>query len=183
MNTKNTLVKNNRFAAKASLLALLAGSALLVSQVQATTTELEGAATSQGEYRSAGQKSEHHRGAGEHHRGHKGGMFKMLRKLDLSDSQKDEVKLVMEKYKSQRGERPTKEEREAHRTQVLSLITQGSFDENAAQNLVFEQQQKHQAAMVNKLKLQNEIYQLLNEEQKAQFSAQFTKMAAKRSHR
>jgi periplasmic protein CpxP/Spy len=177
MNTLNNPVKTNRFAAKLGVLALLAGSVLLVSQVQATTTELEG--QGKGEFSTLEHKAGH---KGERHSGHRGGMFRMLKKLELTEAQKAEVKLVMEKY-HQRGERPTQAQREAHRAQVLSLITQDSFDENAAQNLVLEKQQQHQAAMVNKLKMQNEIYQLLNEEQKAQFTTHFTKMADKHSRR
>ncbi|ABE56735.1 spheroplast protein y precursor, putative [Shewanella denitrificans OS217] len=181
MNTFNNPVKMNRFAAKVGVLVLLAGSVLLVSQVQATTTELEaqGATQDKGEYRTFEHKAGH---KGERHSGHRGGMLRMLHKLELTEAQKAEVKLVMEKYQ-QGGERPTQEQREAHRAQVLSLITQANFDENAAQNLVLEKQQQHQAAMVNKLKMQNEIYQLLNEEQKAQFTTHFTKMAAKHSRR
>jgi periplasmic protein CpxP/Spy len=180
MNTFNNPVKTNRFAAKLGVLALLAGSVLLVTQVQATSTELEGATKSQGEQRTLEHKADH---KGERHSGHRGGMFRILKKLELTEAQKAEVKIVMQKYKSQRGERPTHEQREAHRAQVLSLITQDGFDENAAQNLVAEKQQQHQAGMVNKLKMQNEIYQLLNEEQKAQFSTHFTQMAAKHGRR
>jgi protein CpxP len=174
----NTSVKTNMkkaFPLKAGLLALVAGSVLLVGQVQAGNPESAGQGMSQGEY-----KGDHN---GKHHRGHHGGMFKMMRHLDLSDAQKAEVKTIVEKYKQDRAQRPSQEDRQAHRAQVLTLITQAGFDDSAAQNLVAEKQQRHQVAMVNKLKMQNEIYQLLNDEQKAKFSEKFTNMATKQGRR
>jgi Spy/CpxP family protein refolding chaperone len=36
---------------------------------------------------------------------------------------------------------------------------------------------------VHKLKMQNEVYQLLNDEQKAKFSEKFTNMATKQGRR
>lgn len=163
------------FPLKAGLLALVAGSVLLVGQVQAGNPESAGQGMSQGEY-----KGDHN---GKHHRGHHGGMFKMMRHLDLSDAQKAEVKTIVEKYKQDRAQRPSQEDRQAHRAQVLTLITQAGFDDSAAQNLVAEKQQRRQVAMVNKLKMQNEIYQLLNDEQKAKFSEKFTNMATKQGRR
>jgi protein CpxP len=181
MNTTINTSTNTKkpFPLKAGLLALVAGSVLLIGQVQAGNPESAGQGMSQGECKGE-CKGEHN---GKHHRGHHSGMFNMLRHLDLTDAQKAEVKIIVEKYKQAKTDRPTQEEREAHRTQVLSLITQAGFDDSAAQNLVSEKQQRHQATMVNKLKMQNEVYQLLNDEQKAKFSEKFTNMATKQGRR
>lgn len=165
----------NALPLKASLLALMAGSVLWVGQVHATSINPEGQASTEQQYRSAEHK-------GEHHRGHRG-MFKFLRHLELSDEQKADVKVIMAKYQQERTPRPTQEQHQAHRAELLALITQSDFDENAAQTIVLAQQQKHQGAMVNKLKMQNEIYQLLNDDQKNQFTAQFTQMSGKHSRR
>jgi protein CpxP len=177
MNTTINTSTNTKksFPLKAGILALVAGAVLLVGQVQAGNPEPACQGMSQGEY-----KGEHN---GKHHRGHHGGMFNMMGHLDLTDAQKAEVKIIVEKYKQAKMDRPTQEEREAHRAQVLSLITQAGFDDSAAQNLVAEKQQRHQATMVNKLKMQNEVYQLLNDEQKAKFAEKFTNMATKQGRR
>lgn len=176
MRTVMKPAMKNALPLKASLLALMAGSVLFAGQLHATSINPEGQASAeQREYRSAEHK-------GEHHRGHSG-MFKFLRKIELSDEQKADVKAIMTKYQQERTPRPTQEQHQAHRAEMLALITQGDFDESAAQALVQAQQQKHQGAMVNKLKMQNEIYQLLNDDQKSQFTAQFTQMSAKHSRR
>lgn len=148
---------------KTSLVALVAGSALLAGQLYAADAT------------DSTVKTEQMNKKGDRHHGPKDGMHKMLRKLDLTDAQKEQVKAIVEKYKADRPERPTKEQRTAHRTEMLALITGASFDEAKATEMAEAQQQKHLQRMLTQLKMQNEIYQLLTPEQQQKFQEKFAK--------
>ena len=76
-----------RFPIKAGLVALIAGSALLTGQLYAQSAE-QPTADSQVERQSAGKYEHGH---------HRGGMHKMLRMLDLTETQKTDVKAIVEK--------------------------------------------------------------------------------------
>lgn len=148
---------------KSSLIALVASSALMAGQLYAADPVSDtGVKTSQ-----------EHRQVKGHHGHDKGGMHKMLRKLDLTDAQKAEVKLIVEKYKAQAGERPTKEQRAEHKAQMLSIVTSANFDEAAAQAMIEQKQQAHQQTALKMLKMQNEIYQILTPEQQEKFAKRF----------
>lgn len=146
---------------KTSLIALVASSALLTGSLYANDAQTDNA-----------PQAEMHHKQGKHH---KGGMHKLLRKLDLTDAQKADVKAVMEKYKAQRPERPTDEQRAAHKAEMLSLITNANFDEAKAQAMISAQQEKRQAQALQHLKMQNEIYQLLTPEQQEKYKARMEK--------
>ncbi|MEH6735163.1 MAG: Spy/CpxP family protein refolding chaperone [Shewanella sp.] len=146
---------------KTSLVALVASSALLAGQLYAVDAADNTV------------KTENVAAKGDRHHGHKGGMHKMLRKLDLTDAQKVQVKAIFDKYKANRPERPTKEQRAEHRTEMLALITTAGFDEAKATAMAEAQQQKHLQKMLTHLKMQNEIYQLLTPEQQQTFQDKF----------
>ncbi|GGP93539.1 Spy/CpxP family protein refolding chaperone [Shewanella ulleungensis] len=148
---------------KTSLVALVASSALLAGQLYAVDATDKAA------------KTEQTCKKGDKRHGPKDGMHKMLRKLDLTDAQKEQVKAVVEKYKADRPERPTDEQRAAHRAEMLALITGASVDEAKATEIAEAQQQKHLQRMLSQLKMQNEIYQLLTPEQQLQFQEKFAK--------
>lgn len=151
------------FVLKSSLIALVASSALMAGQLYAADPVADtGVKTTQENCKTKG-----------HHGHDKGGMHKMLRKLDLTDAQKADVKLIVEKYKAQAGERPTKEMRAAHKAEMLSLVTSANFDESAAQAMIEQKQQQHQQKSLQMLKMQNEIYQLLTPEQQEKFAKRF----------
>ena len=146
---------------KTSLVALVASSALLASQLYAAETTDNTV------------KIENVAAKGDRYHGHKGGMHKMLRMLDLTDSQRADVKAVLNKYQGNRPERPTKEQRAAHRADMLALITTAGFDEVKATEMAQAKQQQHMQKMLNHLKMQNEIYQLLTPEQQQMFQDNF----------
>ncbi|MCL1142870.1 Spy/CpxP family protein refolding chaperone [Shewanella gaetbuli] len=147
---------------KAGLVALIASSALLVGPLHAETASSE---------TDSGAKVEKQHEGKKHHRGHKkSSMHKMLRKLDLSDAQKAQVKTIVEKYKAQRPEKPSKEERTAHKAEMVSLLTAASFDEVTAQQMISQKQVREAEKMLQHMKMQNEIYQLLTPEQQAKFT-------------
>ncbi|WP_434927463.1 Spy/CpxP family protein refolding chaperone [Shewanella sp. HL-SH5] len=144
-----------------SLVALVASSALLAGQLYAEETISSAAKTEQPSVKA------------DRHHGHKGGMHKMLRKLDLTDAQKVQVKVIFDKYKANRPERPTKEQRAAHKADMLALITTAGFDEVKATEMVEAKQQMQLQKMLTHMKIQNEIYQLLTPEQQQKFQDKF----------
>lgn len=111
-------------------------------------------------------------------RGHKGGMMKMFRGLDLTDQQKTDIKALVKAHKEAMQEkRPTDEERLAKRTEMKELITAASFDESRALELIAAKQVKHQQSMVERMKLQNTIYNMLTPEQQAELAEKLEKFA------
>lgn len=102
------------------------------------------------------------------------GMHHMLRGLELTDAQKAEIKKLFEQHKaSRKEERPADEVRAAHKAEMLALVSAEQFDEAQAKQFVAAQQDRHQANMLERLKMQNEIYNLLTPEQQSQFKARF----------
>lgn len=155
---KNTL--------KAGLLAIVASTTLMASSVYA------------GDDHQHHGKSHHMKGE---RSGHHGDIRKMFRGLDLTDTQKSEIKaLVKEQRKAMKEERVSKEKRSAHRSEFFALISADNFDEAKAQELIEKKQQKRQEKGVAMLKIQNEVYQLLTPEQKVKFKEKFEKRLSKR---
>ncbi|WP_299797879.1 Spy/CpxP family protein refolding chaperone [uncultured Shewanella sp.] len=150
---------------KAGLLAIVASSALLTTSVYA-------------EQQSRCQDSSYHMKGDRmsHHGGMKSSMKKMFRGLDLTDEQRTEIKTLMKAQKeSMQDSRPTSDERLAHKAEMLSLITAGSFDETQAKELMLQKQAKRQQKALSMLKVQNEIYKLLTPEQQIKFKENFEK--------
>ena len=156
---------------KTSLVALVASSALLAGQLYAVDSA------------DAKVKTEQTCKKGNKRHGPQDGMQRMLRKLDLTDAQKEQVNAIVAKYKADRPERPTKEQREAQRTEMLALVTSASFDEAKATEMAEAQHQKKLQGMLSHLKMQNEIYQLLTPEQQVQFQEKFAKGKGHKSRR
>ncbi|GGP43836.1 Spy/CpxP family protein refolding chaperone [Shewanella saliphila] len=146
---------------KTSLVALVASSALLAGQLYAVDETDTTAKTEQMDRK------------GDRQQGPRDGMHKMLRRLDLSDTQKEQVKVIFDKYKEGRPERPTDEEREAHRAEMLALITAATFDEVKATEIAEAQHQKRLQGMLSQFKMQNEIYLVLTPEQQQVFQENF----------
>ncbi|PTA48865.1 hypothetical protein C9I43_17565 [Shewanella morhuae] len=148
---------------KASLFALFASSAVFVTAVNAAPAE--------------SGKAEYHKGYHMEHGGrhmNKGGMHKMFEGLDLTDAQKADVKKLFAEQKAARTEsRPTKEERLANRTEMLTLLTAPNFDETQAKALMSAQQEQRQTQMIERMKIQNQVYNLLTPEQQTKFKARF----------
>lgn len=158
---------------KASLFAILASSAVLATTVNAEPTD-GGCDFS---------RSEFHKGDRMEHGGRymdKRGMHRMFEGLDLTDAQKADIKKLFADQKAARADsRPTKEQRLAHRTEMQALMTAPNFDEVQAKALMSVQQEQRQAQAIERMKLHNQIYNLLTPEQQAKFKARFEAQAGK----
>jgi protein CpxP len=143
---------------KTSLMAVFVSSALLSGHLYASdSTNIE-------------PKSNVHHKQGDREAGHKGPLHKMLEKLDLSQEQKAQVKVIVGKYKQDKPDRKTdKAMKGEKRDEMLSLVTADHFDESKASELVAAQSAEQSQRMLNNLRMQNEIYQLLSPEQKDVF--------------
>jgi len=160
---------------KASLLALIAGTTLMAGAVQAgdgygDCPHRDG---DRGYHHMKGERGYHHmkgeRGYHHHMKGDKGhfGMYG-LRGLDLTDAQKTEIQALMEQHRSSMS-RPDKETRAAHRAEMQALMTSGNFDEAKAKEIIEQRQQVREQHMLERMKLHNQIYNLLTPEQQAKF--------------
>ena len=63
---------------------------------------------------------------------------------------------------------------------MVSVITNANFDEAKAQELIAANQERKAAKMLQHMKMQNEIYQLLTPEQQAKFTQRLEKQGKKR---
>ncbi|MBO2622180.1 Spy/CpxP family protein refolding chaperone [Shewanella algae] len=150
---------------KASLLALIAGTTLMVGAAQAgdgygDCPHRDG---DRGYHHMKGERGYHHMKGGKGHFG----MFG-LRGLDLTDAQKTEIKALMDQHRSSMS-RPDKETRAAHRAEMQALMTSGNFDEAKAKEIIEQRQQVREQHMLERMKLHNQIYNLLTPEQQAKF--------------
>ncbi|WP_300481657.1 Spy/CpxP family protein refolding chaperone [Shewanella sp.] len=158
---------------KASLFAILASSAVLATTVNAEPTD-GGCDFSRSEFHK-GDRMEH---GGRHM--DQGGMHRMFEGLDLTDAQRADIKKLFADQKAARADsRPTKEQRLAHRTEMQTLMTAPNFDEVQAKALMSAQQEQRQAQAIERMKLHNQIYNLLTPEQQAKFKARFEAQAGK----
>ncbi|MCS6209333.1 Spy/CpxP family protein refolding chaperone [Shewanella baltica] len=163
---------------KASLFAILASSAVFATTVNAEPMD-GGCDFSRSEFhkgdRMMGDRMEH---GGRHM--DQGGMHRMFEGLDLTDAQKADIKKLFADQKAARADsRPTKEQRLAHRTEMQTLMMAPNFDEVQAMALISAQQEQRQAQAIERMKLHNQIYNLLTPEQQAKFKARFEAQAGK----
>ncbi len=108
--------------------------------------------------------------------GHHGGMHQMFRGLELTDEQKASIKTVMEKHRESRKEnRPSQEERQAYKAQMLEYVTADKFDEAKMKKAMQERQAKRNQAAIDTVKVHRDIYKLLTPEQQAKFKENFAK--------
>lgn len=151
---------------KAGLFAILASSAVLATTVSAEPSQ--GCEHSGGEFHKRGDRMGHD------------GMHKMFAGLDLTETQKADIKKLFAEQRAARSDdKPTKEERLARRAEIHALITSATFDEAQAKALIGNQQEKRQARAIERIKMQNQIYNLLTPEQQAKFKARFEAHAGK----
>ncbi|MFB2781378.1 Spy/CpxP family protein refolding chaperone [Shewanella mangrovisoli] len=151
---------------KAGLFAILASSAVFATTVNAEPSQ--GCDHPRGEFHKHGERMAHD------------GMHRMFEGLDLTDAQKADIKKLFAEQRAARSDdRPSKEERLAHRAEMQALITSATFDEAQAKALMSAQQEKRQAQAIERMKMQNQIYNLLTPEQQAKFKARFEAQAGK----
>ncbi|MCE9680106.1 Spy/CpxP family protein refolding chaperone [Shewanella sp. AS1] len=126
-------------------------------------------------------QGQYHKGQ---HKGHHGFMHGMLRGLDLTEQQKSEInKLMDEKKAARKDKRLTAEERQAHKAQMLELVTSESFDEAKVLAAMKEREAKRELGMLEMIKLQRSVYQLLTPEQQTQFKENFNKRGMRKGDR
>lgn len=107
--------------------------------------------------------SRHDRGHHEHHQP----MKRMLAGLDLTDSQREQIKLLM---KQQREAIKSEKRDSAVHLQMQALLMAEQFDEVAAKQLLEQQQQQAVEKRLMMLKLQHQVLQILTEEQRQQLA-------------
>ncbi|UOO81983.1 Spy/CpxP family protein refolding chaperone [Uruburuella testudinis] len=117
----------------------------------------------------------------------RGGLPRDLRDLNLTDAQKAQIEQIMQQNRPQRGERPApdaaereqfRSRMEARRAAENSLLTNPTFDEAAARNLIAQgdqyqaqRQQRHNEAELQQLKTRHAVMQVLTPEQRQQWLA------------
>lgn len=151
----------NKFTLKTGLLALVTTAALMTPAVYA------------GGYGYGYDDSSRHGMRGEH-RGYHGDMRQMFRGLDLTDQQHAEIKALMQQHwQTMQDKRPSSDVRQAHREQMLALVTADTFNQADAVTLIQARQEQRQQRAIEMLKVQREIYQLLTPEQQLKFKERF----------
>ena len=142
----------------ASTLALGATSAAFAADTATTTT----AAPTE-------SKTMHHKGKpGMHH-------DMMFKDLNLTDSQKQQVRDIMKAQRDQMKRPPLEERRAMH-----DIVASDSFDKAKAQAQVEKMAEQHKTRMLAHMETQNKIYNILTPEQKKQFNANFEKRLTER---
>lgn len=110
-----------------------------------------------------------HKGHGKH-KG-KGNSQQMgFEKLDLTDQQKVEMKTLMSSQKENKRVQKTDAERLAQQAEMQALMQAETFDEAKAEELISNQQSQRNESKLEKMKAKHEMYQLLTDEQKAEFA-------------
>lgn len=94
-----------------------------------------------------------------------GGWFK---DLDLTDSQKQQIRDLM---KASKAERPDRQAFFQQQQQLEKLTSADYFDEQAARQLLEQRNEQE----LNRLKLQHQLYQVLTPEQKVELDAKKAK--------
>lgn len=107
-------------------------------------------------------------------------MKRMLADLDLTDSQREKIKLLMEEQRE--AFKPEKPDNAVH-DKMQALLLAKKFDESAAKKLLEQQQQQAVERKLKMLKLEHEVLQVLTDEQRQQLAEKREKMQQKRQER
>ncbi|MFQ6372026.1 Spy/CpxP family protein refolding chaperone [Shewanella sp. YIC-542] len=102
---------------------------------------------------------------------HRGMGLMALHQLDLTAEQETAMQKL---FAAQRESRMA--QRSERRQEMQALMTAAKFDEAKAKQLIEQRQQLRMQHQLQRMKLHNEIYQLLTDDQKAKFKAQLQKM-------
>jgi len=94
-------------------------------------------------------------------------MGPMMRDLDLSDEQRDQIRTLMQGQRAQRQQ--NWEQRSEYRQQMHQLLMADQFDEAAAKKLIESQSAQHEQQMLERLKLHHQVLSVLTPEQKAEY--------------
>ncbi len=99
----------------------------------------------------------------------------MLKGLNLTDAQKQQVREIMKAQHDQMKRPPLEERRAMH-----DLVASDTFDKAKAEAQIDKMAAQHKAGMLAHLEAQNKIYNILTPEQKKQFNANFEKRLTER---
>ncbi|MDP2714913.1 Spy/CpxP family protein refolding chaperone [Rheinheimera sp.] len=123
-----------------------------------------------------------HKAAGYEHGRHMqhAPMKRMLAGLELTDSQREQIKQLMQQHRSeQKATRAGNTERQ----QMRDLLAADTFDEVAARQLIAKQQQQAADKRLAAMKLQHQVLQLLTDEQRQQLNEKRQKWQQKKQQR
>jgi Spy/CpxP family protein refolding chaperone len=94
----------------------------------------------------------------------------IIASLDLTEQQHQQISSIANEYRSSLSAKDIAEARELKRQQ-LRLITQTELDENALEEVITQAQLKQKEFIINDIKLNNKIYNILTKEQQDKFKA------------
>ncbi|ECG8589014.1 ATP-independent periplasmic protein-refolding chaperone [Salmonella enterica subsp. salamae] len=99
----------------------------------------------------------------------------MFKNLNLTDTQKQQIRDIM-KAQRQQMKRPPLEERRA----MHDIIASDTFDKAKAEAQIMKMEAQRKANMLAHMETQNKIYNVLTPEQKKQYNANFEKRLTER---
>ena len=102
----------------------------------------------------------HHR-----HGGFMGGMELPLHQLNLTDDQKAQIKQLFQAERP--AMKPLMQQEHAAHTQMIQLITSGTFEQAKVAAAAAQESQVHMQMEIEHAKIASQIYQLLSSDQKA----------------
>jgi Spy/CpxP family protein refolding chaperone len=103
--------------------------------------------------------------------------FRMLKSLDLNQTQKQDIKQIMKQTKQNNGAYMAG--KHAQQAQLRALLTQESWDAETAKDLIEQSLPQSTQMQLNRAIARNQSYQVLNDEQKAELIRKQNKGAAK----
>ncbi|EBY2562737.1 ATP-independent periplasmic protein-refolding chaperone [Salmonella enterica subsp. enterica serovar Typhimurium] len=99
----------------------------------------------------------------------------MFKNLNLTDAQKQQIRDIMKAQREQM-KRPLLEERRA----MHDIIASDTFDKAKAEAQITKMEAQRKANMLAHMETQNKIYNVLTQEQKKQYNANFEKRLTER---
>jgi len=133
----------------------------LTTAIAATTTESGATDTPNCIYKEDG-RGKHN---GDKRRGGKGNKTMGFQKLDLTAEQKTAIEAIMETNKT-----ASEALRSAHKLEMQALLDTPTFDKEQATTLIEQREAQRTDKKLTMMQVKHEIYQLLTDEQKAQYN-------------
>ena len=91
---------------------------------------------------------------------------KMMERLDLTDEQREKMDALHDKMQAMR---PDRKEARPFMKEMQAIVHADSFDEKAAKELIAKQQKMQAAHKLEKMRLKHQMYNVLTDEQKAEW--------------
>lgn len=98
---------------------------------------------------------------------------RMFEKLNLTEQQKSQIEAIKNQYKE--GMKAQFEEAKKLRKQMKDLVKADRVDENQLNQLVNQKKEIMGALLKSKIRMKNQIYHVLNEEQRKQYQEMMEK--------